>query len=177
MPSNVEIKAYLKDVEGVLKASSEICTEGPIIIQQEDVFFDVDKGRLKLRKLEGKTSQLIFYERPDQDGPKFSDYNITEITEPQSLQETLGKCLGIKGIVKKTRTLYFVGQTRIHIDKVHNLGDGNFMELEVVMQEGQTVEEGQNIADNLMKKLGILKTDLISGAYIDMILEGQTNGN
>lgn len=46
-------------------------------------------------------------------------------------QETLGKCLSIKGEVKKTRTLYMVGQTRVHIDKVHNLNDGDFMELEV----------------------------------------------
>lgn len=38
------------------------------------------------------------------------------------------------------------------------------------MKEGQTVDEGQRIADDLMNKLGISKSDLISGAYIDMIL-------
>ncbi|XP_076116156.1 uncharacterized protein LOC143083749 [Mytilus galloprovincialis] len=170
MPSNVEIKAHLKDLAGVCKVAEQICTEGPTILQQEDTFFTVDKGRLKLRKIEGKTAQLIFYDRPDQTGPKFSDYNITEVANPDSLKETLGKCLGIKGEVKKTRTLYMVGQTRVHIDKVHNLNDGDFMELEVVMKEGQTVDEGQRIADDLMNKLGISKSDLISGAYIDMIL-------
>lgn len=36
---------------------------------------------------------------------------------------------GILGTVKKTRHLYMVKQTRIHIDQVMNLG--NFMELEV----------------------------------------------
>ena len=45
------------------------------------------------------------------------------------MQDTLSKALGIKGIVKKTRTLYMVGQTRVHVDQVEGLG--NFMELEV----------------------------------------------
>ena len=44
-------------------------------------------------------------------------------------QETLGKALGVKGRVKKTRLLYMVGQTRVHVDEVEGLG--NFMELEV----------------------------------------------
>ena len=45
------------------------------------------------------------------------------------------------------------------------------------MKDGQTIEEGQKIADDLMQKLGISNSDLISGAYIDMILKIQTNGN
>ena len=52
MPSNVEIKAHLKDLAGVCKIAEQICTEGPTILQQEDTFFTVDKGRLKLRKIE-----------------------------------------------------------------------------------------------------------------------------
>lgn len=40
----------------------------------------------------------------------------------------LSHSLGVKGTVKKTRTLYMVGQTRVHVDKVEGLGD--FMELE-----------------------------------------------
>jgi adenylate cyclase class IV len=45
------------------------------------------------------------------------------------------------------------------------------------MKDEQTIEEGQKIADDLMKKLGISNSDLISSAYIDMILKIQTNGN
>ena len=41
------------------------------------------------------------------------------------------------------------------------------------MKDEQTIEEGQKIADDL----GISNSDLISGAYIDMILKIQTNGN
>ncbi len=62
-----------------------------------------------------------------------------------------------------------VGQTRVHCDHVEGLGD--FMELEVQMRDGQTPEEGQQIAEELMKKLDVQKEDLIAGAYIDLLLK------
>ena len=45
--------------------------------------------------------------------------------------------------------------------------------LQVQMEEGQTVEEGQKIADDLMEKLGVLPEDLLTGAYLDMLLKKQ----
>jgi predicted adenylyl cyclase CyaB len=111
--------------------------------------------------------QLIYYERPDQDGPKRSDYYISETSNPQALKKVLGLAYSIRGVVIKTRYLYMVGQTRIHLDDVEGLGQ--FMELEVVMCEGQTDAEGQRIVEDLMQKLGILKEDLLEGAYIDLM--------
>ena len=43
------------------------------------------------------------------------------------------------------------------------------MELEVVLRDGQSDGEGQAIANELMKKLGIEPTDLIEGAYMDLL--------
>ena len=60
-----------------------------------------------------------------------------------------------------------VGQTRVHLDDVENLG--KFMELEVVMRHEQPDAEGQKIAEDLMRLLGITPTDLLEGAYIDLI--------
>ena len=69
--------------------------------------------------------------------------------------------------VKKTRWLYMVGQTRVHCDTVEGLGD--FMELEVVLEDDQSVEDGQKIADDLMSQLGIDQTKLIKCAYMDLL--------
>ena len=55
-------------------------------------------------------------------------------SDPESLKSTLSLALGVRGVVRKTRYLYLVGQTRIHLDDVEGLG--HFMELEVVMQTG-----------------------------------------
>jgi len=44
-------------------------------------------------------------------------------------QTALGLALGIKGVVRKRRVVYMIGQTRVHLDQVEGLG--YFMELEV----------------------------------------------
>jgi adenylate cyclase class IV len=63
--------------------------------------------------------------------------------------------------------LYMAGKTRIHIDNVDGLG--SFLELEVVLDDSDTVESGQNIAENLLCLLGVQPADLIEGAYVDML--------
>ena len=80
--------------------------------------------------------------------------------------------MGFEGLSEKTRYLYLVGQTRVHMDDVEGLGQ--FMELEVVMQEGQSDAEGQTIAEDLMTRLGVERTDLLEGAYMDLLERNQT---
>ena len=38
------------------------------------------------------------------------------------------------------------------------------------MEEGQALQEGEKIANEFMKKLGISESDLVTGAYMDLIL-------
>ena len=65
-----------------------------------------------------------------------------------------------------------MGQTRVHCDQVEGLGD--FAELEVVLNDDQTSEDGTRIAEDLMKKLGLDSKDLIPGAYMDLIETKET---
>jgi len=167
MPANIEIKARVKDFSS-LKVRAESLSDTPLqVIPQEDTFFNIPKGRLKLRELAPDHAQLVWYARANDSGPKRSDYQIHETSEPESLKSILALALGVRGVVRKTRYLYLVGQTRIHLDDVEGLG--YFMELEVVMQPGQSDAEGQIIAEDLMKKLGIDSADLLDSAYMDMI--------
>lgn len=167
MPSNVEIKAKVHDFEQFKTLARSVSGHQGELILQEDVFFNVPHGRLKLRILQNCPAQLIFYTRADQNGPKLSNYTITEIHKPNDLKETLAQALGIQGVVKKQRLLFLVGQTRIHLDKVENLGC--FMELEVVLKIDQTEHDGAKIVDGLKKQLNIDQSDLITCAYIDLI--------
>ncbi|MGD8404715.1 MAG: class IV adenylate cyclase [Anaerolineales bacterium] len=170
MATNIEIKARADNFEA-LKARAESLSDRPLrILPQEDTFFNTEKGRLKLRIQAPDQGYLIYYERPDREGPKRSDYHLAETKNPESLKKTLSLAYGIRGVVKKNRYLYMVGQTRIHLDEVEGLG--HFMELEVVMREGQSDAEGQAIAEDLMRRLGIREDALIEGAYMDLLETG-----
>ena len=39
------------------------------------------------------------------------------------------------------------------------------------MEEGQPLAEGEKIANELMKKLGVAEQDLVTGAYMDLLLK------
>lgn len=167
MPSNIEIKARVQNF-GKTRARAEKLSDTPVqVVPQEDTFFHVPQGRLKLRLLSRNEGQLIYYTRPDQEGPKRSDYHISHTSDPENLTRVLALAYGIRGVVRKTRYLYLVGQTRVHLDDVEGLG--HFLELEVVMQEGQSDAEGQAIAENLMADLGVESRDLLEGAYMDLL--------
>jgi adenylate cyclase len=167
LPSNIEIKAYARNFDEI-RRRAETLSDTPVdVLPQEDIFFNTPQGRLKLRVLSTNQGQLIYYTRPDQEGPKRSDYHISLTADPGNLKHVLGLAYGIRGIVRKTRYLYLVGQTRVHLDDVEGLGQ--FMELEVVMREGQSDAEGQAIAEGLMASLGVESRDLIEGAYMDLL--------
>jgi len=167
MPANIEIKAYARDFEAMRRRAEALSDKPVEVIPQEDVFFHTPQGRLKLRILSADQGQLIYYTRPDQEGPKRSDYHISVSSDPGNLKHVLELAYGIRGVVRKTRYLYLVDQTRVHLDDVENLGQ--FMELEVVLREGQSDAEGQAIAEGLMASLGVERSDLLESAYMDLL--------
>ncbi len=171
MAFNVEIKARVKDIDALREKVEAICDNFGGLIEQEDIFFNVESGRLKLRILAADRGQLIYYQRPDRVGPKISAYHISETAEPETLMSVLSKALGVRGVVRKARYLYWIDQTRIHLDQVEGLGD--FLELEVVLRPDQSRDQGAAIAAEIMEKLHISPDDLVEGAYMDLIESSQ----
>ncbi|MBN2317472.1 MAG: class IV adenylate cyclase [Acidobacteria bacterium] len=170
MARNIEIKARIESVESVFPKAAELADEGPIEIIQDDTFFPCENGRLKLRAFSRNEGELIFYRRADRKGPKESFYLVSPTNSPETLRESLSLAYGRAGRVRKKRTLFLAGRTRIHLDRVEGLGD--FLELEVVLEEGESVESGEAEARELMKKLGIGPDQLIEGAYVDLLAQG-----
>lgn len=168
MPANVEIKARIASVDALLPLAQALSDDKHLQrIHQDDTFFAVPHGRLKLRVFGDGSGELIHYHRPDATGPKLSDYVLAPVPEPESLREALVRGCGLIGRVRKHRILVLVGPTRIHLDRVEGLGD--FLELEVTLGGGQTEAEGTAIAHDLMARLGVAPDQLVQGAYLDLL--------
>ncbi len=174
MPHNIEIKARVKNPESFLVFAVTLADKPQELIIQKDTFFQVPKGRLKLRDFGDGTGELIRYHRPDQPGPKISDYAISSTDDPAGLAEVLENSLPVIGVVSKKRTLLWCGRTRIHLDDVEDLGW--FMELEVVLKQGEDPNAGETEARRLMQDLGIGTEDLVEGAYLDLLRQKSTHG-
>jgi predicted adenylyl cyclase CyaB len=167
MPRNVEIKARVPDLAAV-EARARALATGPVqALRQDDSFFLCTRGRLKLREFDDGTAELIAYERPDDAGPKTSTYLRTPVADPAGLRAALAAACGPAGRVRKRRLLVPAGRTRIHLDRVEGLGD--FLELEVVLRDGEPEGDGIDEAQALMTRLGLRPEWLVQGAYLDLL--------
>lgn len=171
MSRNIEIKAQIESVSGLMPRAAALATEGPMVIIQDDTFFRCENGRLKLRAFSAQQGELIFYRRANQQGPKESFYLLSPTSAPDTLREALSLAYGQAGRVEKHRTLFLVGRTRVHLDRVKDLGD--FLELEVVLKDGEPAEAGISEAHALMEQLGVNSSQLIEGAYVDLLAESR----
>ena len=167
MPRNVEIKARIAGVDALTQVAARLADSGPVVLDQEDTFFSCPNGRLKLRDQFAAGAELIFYQRADASGPKESFYMRVPVADPQAMRELLQQAHGQTGRVRKRRILYLVGRTRIHLDAVEGLGE--FLELEVVLRDGESTDEGVLEAGKIMAALGIEPQQLIRGAYVDQL--------
>jgi predicted adenylyl cyclase CyaB len=167
MARNIEIKARIESIESIYDRAEDLADEGPVEIAQDDTFFHCTNGRLKLRVFSKDRGELIFYRRSDQSGPKESTYIISPTNSPDTLRVSLSSAYGQSGRVRKIRTLFLVGRTRIHLDRVEGLGE--FLELEVVLEKGESAEAGEAVAEDLLEKLGVRPDQLIEVAYVDLL--------
>jgi predicted adenylyl cyclase CyaB len=167
MPRNIEIKAHIESVQALIPKAAAIADEGPIEIIQDDTFFRCEAGRLKLRAFSESEGVLIFYRRANQHGPKESFYQLSPTSAPETLRVTLSHAYGQAGRVRKHRTLFRVGRTRVHLDNVEGLG--HFVELEVALEDGELAEVGVHEAHALMARLGVEPSQLIESAYVDLL--------
>jgi adenylate cyclase class IV len=73
----------------------------------------------------------------------------------------------VRGQVRTRREVFIVGRTRVHLDEVERLG--SFVELEVVLEDGEPSQAGEADAQALMRALGLAPGALVPDAYIDLL--------
>ena len=166
---NIEIKAKCSDPLIIRNYLLSHQAEFKGTDEQTDTYFNVSKGRLKLR--EGKIeNNLIYYDRDNQTGPKSSNFQLVRIEDAKGLKEVLKISCGIKVIVSKKREIYYIQNVKFHIDEVPGLG--SFVEIEAgnILAE-KTKDELLEQCNFFLKEFGIREVDLLPDSYSDMVMK------
>ena len=167
MARNIEIKARVPALDAIRVRATLLAAVPSEVLEQTDTFFVVPHGRLKVRAFSDGSGELIAYERHNQPGPKQSIYTLYACPNARTLSETLNRVLPVRGVVVKRREVLLIGRTRVHLDQVDDLGF--FVELEVVLNDGEPVEHGEREAHALLEALAIPPSALVAEAYIDLL--------
>jgi len=167
---NVEIKARCGDTVWVRAALLGAGAEFRGVDRQTDVYFNVARGRLKLRRGDIENA-LIFYDRADEAGPKRSDVVLCQCLPDSNMERLFAELLGVLVRVVKSREIYFIGNVKFHIDEVKGLG--GFVEIEAIDADG-TIGRDKLLEQcrRFMELLKIEENDLVERSYSDMLLEG-----
>ncbi|HEM49496.1 MAG TPA: class IV adenylate cyclase [Caldithrix sp.] len=166
MGINIEIKARCDNLD-VFKSK---LLQLPVTFEgedfQTDTFFIVPHGRLKLRESTLYGNILIPYLRPDQEGPKQSNYEIIPLADSQKTKLLLSSILGIKGEIIKKRQIYLYENVRVHLDEVEGLG--SFIEFEAVIDDDSEIGINKEKIDWLLSYFNIGADHLVKTAYIEL---------
>lgn len=167
MKKNYEIKCRLssdnfKNIKSLLSknGSYEYSVE-----KQTDIYYKVKSGRLKLRIINDKTSNLIFYNRADSKVERVSNYLISSSENFKELDIILSKQFEILVRVVKKREIFIKDNVRIHLDSVKTLG--KFLEIEVIYDN---LSKAKIQMTKLIEDLNLNKKDFIKVSYSDLLI-------
>ena len=191
MATNLEFKAHCQSPESLYPRLADLNATHRETVHQTDTYFFVTqvkdasiletcKPRLKLREItearnHGMTSAdeideawLIYYERPNQSESRYSQYQLSKVSDPSTLKALLTVALGVETIVRKQREVWMFKNTRIHLDTVTNLGQ--FIELETVFR-GQTEAEAIDEHQHVKNILHLGTADPVAVSYSDLVMQ------
>jgi adenylate cyclase class IV len=169
---NIEFKAELRNLEAARRQCKLIGAERAGQLRQTDTYYRLPDGRLKKREAISGTGpsgrepiQWIFYHRPDRVSPKMSNY--TMLTDDQARRRWGTQGLKPWLAVNKTREVWLIGDVRIHLDQVDDLGI--FIEFEALVSRRFDVKMCHAAIAELRDRFGPLIGEPLSASYSDMV--------
>ncbi|MBM4175197.1 MAG: class IV adenylate cyclase [Ignavibacteria bacterium] len=165
MPKNLEIKIKLANRVKFLNRITKLKAQKIYSSEQVDVYFQNEKGRLKVRDSNGEKS-VIFYSRVEDGRERWSKFHFIKVESPKEWVSFFKLFMKPLVTVKKHRTLFHYKNTRIHLDKIKGLG--NFIELETKVNS--SLKKAREEVEFLCKDLGLSKNDQILNSYSDLLI-------
>lgn len=165
---NFEFKAKTTELDNLEK---KLLTLHPKFIGEDnqiDTYFNVNKGRLKLR--EGNIENaLIYYERQNIANAKQSDVLLYKHNPDNTLKDILIKVHGIKVVVEKKRRIYFIENVKFHFDTIARLG--TFIEVEAIDNADLGIERLKEQANDYASFFNIKPSEFVAFSYSDLLLQ------
>lgn len=167
---NIELKVKIKNKSDLISALKKNKADKVGVLNQIDTYYKVKKGRLKIREINNKDFELIYYLRPDTKKSRLSEYYVINFSKKEchDLKNILKQTNGELVIVKKSRELWIYKNTRIHIDEVSDLG--NYLELETVIKNID-LRNGNIEHEKVVEFLRLDKFTKIDKSYSDLLLK------
>jgi adenylate cyclase class 2 len=162
---NFEFKAQMRDERRVRRALKQLRARYVGLDHQLDTYFNVPAGRLKVR--EGKIENaLIYYRRSNSARPRRSSVELMLLPRRSALRAILSQVLKPRVVVDKKREIYFVGNVKIHLDRVRGLG--RFLEVEAITRTGR-LDRARGQALRFQKLFGVTRQDIVPQSYSDLV--------
>lgn len=161
---NIEFKARLLDLAAARHVCRKVGAVRVDLLEQRDTYFEIASGRLKRREAEGQLTEWIEYHRANSTSATPSDYEVFTTREAATRYDLSSLTPWV--VVDKVRELYLVGQTRIHLDRVHNLGD--FLEFEALVNEEQNQVQAEGALESLRNSFKAVLGPALRDSYSDL---------
>lgn len=167
MAANVEVKAWLPNLGVAIERLRSLSATDPEVLSQDDHFYGVPRGRLKMRSEADGRCELVYYRRDNARGPRVSSYFRESLDDPIAKDAELRRRFGRGVNVRKERLVFILRGVRIHLDTVEGLG--NFIEIEVPVTLPSEYPRAHALAANLLKELEIAESDLVAESYEELL--------
>jgi predicted adenylyl cyclase CyaB len=163
---NFEFKARLKNAPYLRAVLKRLRARFVGTDHQVDTYFPVSRGRLKVR--EGRIENaLIFYHRSNAPRARRAQIEMMLLPRRNSVRAILSAALGVLVVVDKRREIYFVGNVKIHLDRVRGLG--KFVEVEAISRAAD-LKKIRAQARRFQKLFQIADSDIVPESYADLSL-------
>ncbi len=166
MPTNLELKIRVTSHQSLKKILEQIGAENKGMLKQKDVYYSIPNGLLKLR-IENRNESLIFYNRNENNKNWWSDFEVLQFANAKG-EKFFNNLFDVEVIVKKKRELFYYDDTRIHLDKVNNLG--KFLELETLVINGKV--DAKKRFEKIISLLKLDESKQIRKSYRDLLMGG-----
>lgn len=166
---NIEFKAELRDLTLARARCQALDATFVRISEQRDTCYRLPDGRLKKREVPGEAAEWIFYHRSDRPVPRMSHFMLYSDEQARTrwgalpLREWL--------VVRKVRELWVLGNVRMHLDQVENLG--LFIEFEAQVSRKHDVKTCHEQIASLRESFGPILGESIAGSYADLLDQAQ----